>query len=216
MKIADDITRDQVINEARDILLERNIKIIKQFDDHRKQLESLTERSRDIEEEANRDHLTRAFNRKHIEKLLQEEFKSSTLDQRALSLAFIDIDNFKPINDTYGHLAGDKVLQDIAHFFNLQFRQSDIFARYGGDEFLLMLPDTDAKTAMILLKRLINKLSDSPGTEFEDKFIKVTLSVGVATQTSKADFGNLADLIHAADKALYSAKEAGKNRLISF
>jgi len=216
IKIVDDKRREAVLNEARNILMERNINLIKQFDDYRNEIKSLTEKSKDFEEEANRDHLTHAYNRKYIDNLLQETFIISNTEHTPLSLAFIDIDNFKPINDTHGHLAGDKVLREIADFFTRKIRKTDTLARYGGDEFLLMLPNTDAKTAADLLNRLIVELKASPGTEFQGESLKVSTSIGVATQMSNSSFDELEDLIHAADKSLYNAKKTGKNKLMSY
>ena len=216
IKIVDDKKREQVINEARDILMVRNISLIKQFEDHRDQIKSLTAKSRDIEEEAKRDHLTHAYNRKYIDQLLLEEFEKSKKDHTPLSVAFIDIDDFKPINDSHGHLAGDKVLIETADFFTRKIRKTDTLARYGGDEFLLMLPNTDTKTAMDLLRRLVIDLKAAPGTEFKGQSIKVSTSIGVATLTGKSNFEELSDLIHAADKALYNAKKAGKDSLMDY
>jgi diguanylate cyclase (GGDEF)-like protein len=216
IKIIDDEKREEVINEARAILMKRSLNIIKQYNEHRDQIESLTKKTKHIEKEARRDHLTNIYNRKYMEKLLTREFDKSNLSNEPLSLAFIDIDNFKPINDTYGHLAGDKVIQETALFFITNIRQTDSLARYGGDEFLLLLPNTNADTAHNLLQRLIKKLQQSPGTEFNGERLKISTSIGVATHMDDVNFNSLEELISAADKALYNAKHAGKNTIMSY
>lgn len=216
MTIIDDKTREEILNESRNILIERNLKSIQQINDCETQIESLTRQSKNIEDDANHDHLTRVYNRKYIEQLLNDEFMNSRIDNQPISLAFIDIDDFKPINDTYGHLTGDKIIQNIASFFTQNIRQTDTIARYGGDEFLIMLPNTTSDTAIDLLHRLVKKLSQQPGTKFNEQYLKVSTSIGVATQYDDTVFNAPEDLINAADKALYNAKRAGKNTVARY
>ncbi|RDH83094.1 MAG: hypothetical protein DIZ80_12620 [endosymbiont of Galathealinum brachiosum] len=209
MNLVDEKTREQLISEARDILMVRNLDLIRQCEEHQKEVSDLLKKSRDIEEEASHDHLTGVYNRKYIDKLLNEKFNNDD-DYEPMSLAFIDIDDFKLINDTYGHLAGDKVLQGIASFFTDNIRETDVVARYGGDEFLLLLPNTCSDIAHDLLKRLNNKLEKSSGTNFEGNLLKVSISFGMATHVKDAIFEKLHDLIQAADKELYNAKKNKK------
>ena len=208
-----DTERDAVIEDARNLLLEHSISLIKKCDDHEKEIESLTEKSKSCEEASSKDHLTKVYSRKRIEGMLYDEFNKSRNNDIPLSLAFIDIDNFKPINDTFGHSAGDKVLKEIANFFSQNIRKEDILARYGGDEFLLMLPSTDSEEANQLLKRIIERLQDLPGTEFDGDIIKVTTSIGMATHMDKVHYNTPEELIHAADKALYTSKQSGRNTI---
>lgn len=215
MVIIDDCQREAVINEARNILMEHNLNIIKKFDDHRQQIESLTERTKDIEEAASRDHLTGVYNRKYIEKLLNDEFENASKNHEPLSLAFIDLDDFKFVNDTYGHLAGDTVLRELAEIFNQKIRSTDKLARYGGDEFLIMLPRTDYDIAKKLLNRLIKELQASEGFNFDGNSVKISCSIGMATHLSDGNIKTLENLISAADKALYKAKKAGKNKMMN-
>lgn len=216
IKLVDQKKRDEVINEARNILMDRNLNLIKQINEDRTEIDALTARTKNIEEEANRDHLTGVYNRKYIEKILNIEFNNSSSNHQPLSLAFIDLDNFKVINDTNGHLAGDMVLQELANFFSKGIRITDTLARYGGDEFLLMLPNTESDIALNLLKRLNKELQSSPGTEFNTELLKISISIGVATYTNKSGFSKLIELISAADKALYNAKKSGKNTIVSY
>ena len=209
--------RETVLCEAREILTAQNLNLIKKFDDHQNQIRSLIEKTQSIEEEANKDYLTNTFNRKRIESLLDIEFKLSKERQKPLSLVFIDIDDFKPINDTYGHLAGDKVLQDIAKFFSRQIRRQDIIARYGGDEFLLLLPGTSEAAADILMQRIMVVAQKVPGTQYNGMELKVSTSIGVATYSAdNSSINSPEELVNAADKALYHSKQAGKNTVTHF
>lgn len=204
--------REDVLNHAQQLLMENSINIIKKNDECQNQIETLIEQAKSCEDASNRDHLTDVYNRKRIENLLNEEFLKSKTQKTPLSLAFIDIDNFKPINDTFGHLAGDKVLQEIASFFALNIRRDDIIARYGGDEFLLMLPNTNADEANQLLKRISQAL---PEINFDNNTLKVSTSIGMATHMENVNYANPKELINSADKALYSSKQSGKNTITS-
>jgi len=207
--------REDVLNDAQQLLMENSINIIKKNDDCQEQIKTLTEQAENCEDASNKDHLTDVYNRKRIEDLLNEEFFKSKAQETPLSLAFIDIDDFKPINDTFGHLAGDKVLREIAAFFADNIRKDDIIARYGGDEFLLMLPNTNADEATQLLMRISQELQSLPGTEFDNNLLKVSTSIGMATHMEKINYGSPKDLINSADKALYSSKQSGKNKITS-
>jgi len=211
----DNKKREDVLHDAQQLLMENSINIIKQSDECQNQIKTLTEQARNCEDASNKDHLTDVYNRKRIEDLLNEEFFKSKAQKTPLSLAFIDIDDFKPINDTFGHLAGDKVLQDIATFFAHNIRKNDIIARYGGDEFLLMLPNTNTEEATQLLMRISQELQALPGTEFDNNLLKVSTSIGMATHMEKVNYGSPKDLINSADKALYSSKQSGKNKITS-
>jgi diguanylate cyclase (GGDEF)-like protein len=211
--LLDEKSREQILNQARNILVEQNLQLIQKFDQRQQEIESLQEKAQNIEQEANRDHLTGTSNRKHIEELLATEFELSRLRQRPLSLAFIDIDNFKPINDTYGHQGGDLVLQNIARFFSSQIRQQDSLARYGGDEFLLLLHNTAADDAYVLLQRIMASLRESPGIEVNQQLIKITISIGMASFTPDDKAKSPRQLIEEADKALYQSKKSGRNTL---
>jgi diguanylate cyclase (GGDEF)-like protein len=156
------------------------------------------------------DSLTQIFNRRRFNEILNKEIKRfSRRKYSALSLMMIDIDHFKKLNDTYGHLAGDTVLREIAKLLREGVRETDTVARFGGEEFVIVLPDTRldgaAHKAEILVKR--TEATEFPG---HDTAIHVTISIGVAAYAS----GSPQDLIHAADLALYQAKRSGRNAVV--
>lgn len=205
--------REKVINEARELLLERSIHSIKQSEDDRRYIESITNRVEQIEKTSRIDHLTKIFNRQHIDELLETEFKEATANKWPLSLAFIDIDDFKLINDSCGHLVGDEILKLISDFFVKNIRETDIIARYGGDEFLLMLPGSTGDIAKIALERLLALYIDEVHLESKGITISASLSIGLATHQDKNNFDSLKDFMGSADEALYKAKAEGKSCL---
>lgn len=155
-----------------------------------------------------RDHLTGLYNRRVFEAMLEVETRKRT--SKPFSLLLIDLDNFKFINDTYGHGTGDQVLVAVAKMLRLSFRKSDVVSRYGGEEFAVLLPETAPDSAWLVAERFReNVASLSIGSRAEN--IMPTVSVGIATVTYR--FGiEVADVIEEADRVLYQAKVNGKNR----
>jgi diguanylate cyclase (GGDEF)-like protein len=166
---------------------------------------------RSIYESATRDGLTRVFNKKYFLDTLRKEFAYCLRHRVPLSLVMFDLDLFKRVNDTYGHLAGDYVLQKVAAKVSETVRVEDLFARYGGEEFSLMLRESAADRALRCAERC-RRAVDGAEFVFNGTPIKVTISLGVATLFD-SDFAQPDDLINAADKYLYRAKKAGRNRV---
>jgi diguanylate cyclase len=170
---------------------------------------ALKEANRRIEELAELDDLTGSFNRRVIMRFLDEEIARAHRTKTACSIALIDLDWFKRINDTYGHPTGDEVLRTFAITVFANIRSIDRFGRYGGEEFLLVLPDTPDDVAMRLLERLREIVSELDWSAFSSG-MRVTVSAGVATL--KPD--ETPDILLArADRALYRAKAQGRNRI---
>jgi len=156
------------------------------------------------------DGLTKAANRRHFDLMLESELKKARGYSRPLSLAMIDLDDFKQYNDKYGHLAGDKMLINIAHALKKNVRDTDFVARYGGEEFVIIFPETNNALAVRVSER-IRRAVESVLQMKKTVRNRMTISVGVASFPANAD--NQIDLIHTADKALYRAKQLGKNRV---
>jgi diguanylate cyclase len=169
----------------------------------------LKEAYRRIEELAELDELTGAYNRRCIVRMLDDEIDRARRSGKQLSLALIDLDWFKRINDSYGHPIGDEVLRTFAISIFANIRSFDRFGRYGGEEFLLILPDTPRDAAAGLLDRLREIVAELDWSAFSPG-MKVTLSAGV-TAMSAAEHAETA--LARADGALYAAKEAGRNRI---
>lgn len=159
-----------------------------------------------------REGLTGLFNKVYIRQRLEEEFYRAKRYDHRLSLLMIDLDNFKALNDRYGHTAGDHLLRYFSQLINETVRPSDIPARYGGEEFLIILPETEKKEASALAERLRLRISLYPfRLDSRKEDIPFTISVGV---TSYPEFGqSTEDLIALADEALYAAKKNGKNQV---
>jgi diguanylate cyclase (GGDEF)-like protein len=162
------------------------------------------------EKEAITDPLTSLHNYRYFRTESERELLRADRYNKPFSLAIIDIDNFKPYNDTHGHLAGDKVLIALAHLLRENTRKSDIIARYGGDEFIIILPELELIKAKSLAEKLCDKMHQSNELKKLDlKSVELSISVGIA---SYPDSGKTIDkLLKKADSALYEAKKIGKN-----
>jgi diguanylate cyclase (GGDEF)-like protein/PAS domain S-box-containing protein len=163
-----------------------------------------------LREQAIHDPLTRLYNRLPLNEFFERELYISERYRRSLSVVLADIDHFKAVNDTYGHAAGDQVLRVFADLLKGSYRASDIVCRYGGEEFLILLPDMTSEGACARTEQLRAALARE-SIVFEDATIRVTASFGVATFPDHRLTRDV--LIAAADHALYEAKERGRNRV---
>lgn len=155
----------------------------------------------------NEDALTGALNRRGLDQTLEREVARAQRNQTRLSLAMLDLDHFKKLNDTYGHEAGDRMLVHFAALTKSVLRKSDAFVRYGGEEFVVLLPDTDARGALFVLGRLQQLMAKTP-LMHEHARISATFSAGIATLRAEE---NGHALLRRADEALYQAKHGGRN-----
>tara|TARA_R110000737_G_scaffold72961_1_gene101449 strand:+ start:571 stop:1515 length:945 start_codon:yes stop_codon:yes gene_type:complete len=156
------------------------------------------------------DGLTQAFNRKHWEECLASEFSRACRHSYNLSLVMLDLDKFKVLNDTFGHQGGDKALIDTAKVINDLLRIGDVFGRYGGEEFAVILPNTDLKGAEEVAERIRKTVAENI-IDYQGQSVSATVSIGVAV-INQQDL-RYEDLISRADVALYEAKANGRNRV---
>ena len=157
------------------------------------------------------DPVTTAHTKRYFMDRVQHEFSHSLRRNLALSLIMYDLDFFKKINDTYGHPAGDFILQKVSETTKALIRREDIFARYGGEEFVILMRDSEESNAVQLADRIRKRIATSTFV-FETKRIPVTVSIGVACLKDN-NFKNYQDLIRAADEYLYFSKSNGRNRV---
>jgi two-component system, cell cycle response regulator len=176
-----------------------------------KQLQDeLAHRSAEFARISRIDALTGLYNRRHLEDRLQEVNGAAIRHNQPLSVIMLDIDFFKQVNDTEGHLGGDRVLQEFARRLQGEVRGEDAAGRWGGEEFLVILAQTDAEGALALAERIRVAIGSEPFT-LDDHAIAVTMSAGSAS----GPLGDIDELVRRADIALYQAKAAGRNRVVA-
>lgn len=169
----------------------------------------LKEKSNLLEYQASHDKLTGLFNRNRFDEIYAKEIKRARRYENDLSIIIFDVDDFKIVNDTYGHQVGDEVLKEMAQIVLTHVREQDITVRWGGEEFLILLPQTNLEGAVLAANKIRIAISEH---SFTDKSLTITGSFGVA-QLSNEDSEK--DFISRADKLLYEAKKTGKNKVIS-
>lgn len=155
------------------------------------------------------DDLTSLYNSRYLNQVLRRETKRASRNGRPLSLLFIDLDGFKAVNDTHGHLCGSRALVEAAAVIRGSARETDVVARFGGDEFALVLPDTGADGAYAVGERIRERIAAHQFLAADGLNLRLTASVGVATLPDAANSSE--DLMHAADAAMYLVKDSGKN-----
>ncbi len=172
--------------------------------------------NQEIKKQSISDPLTGTFNRRYFMECLHEEMERALRYDRALSLAFIDLDGFKEVNDIQGHLQGDQVLKEIGAILNRCFRENDVVCRYGGDEFVVLLPETTAEMALQAGEKLVETVKNhtfSSITSVSEFSLPVTVSAGISTLTPDYTHD---EFLQAADVALFKAKRQGKNGVASY
>lgn len=168
---------------------------------------------RGLYESSIQDPLTGIFNRKHFNERMLAEIAYAVRHRSELALLMFDIDHFKPVNDQYGHLAGDKVLKSVAAFVSRTIRIEDIFCRYGGEEFAVIARGIDARGAVALAER-VRSIVETARITIEGQWVPVTVSVGVGTFACCEGHVNIERLVSVADQRLYEAKLKGRNCVV--
>lgn len=177
-----------------------------------RQIEQVVKKSRkQLSSMAHADKLTGLFNRQYFDKHSRAEFESAKSSKRPLAILFIDIDHFKNVNDTHGHKVGDDALRAVAQLIRLSCRKSDIVARYGGEEIVVILPSSTSGDAEVVAKDINSIIAMQTPRILS---FKITVSVGVAAFPEHGD--NLKQVLEHADQALYAAKRAGRDRVVVY
>jgi len=205
----------QLIDHAQELATLRNLREMQDAALARKRADEFEARANRLAEQAHRDALTGVLNRRQLEAVLEQEFLRATRHGWPLSVAFIDLDDFKKINDAHGHLMGDQVLRMFATKLQEQLRNSDTVARFGGEEFIALLPNTTEPVALEVVRRVLASIVNTPMAEVASGPLFVTFSAGVATQGGYERFADVQDLLKAADDVLYRSKNLGRNRVIA-
>ncbi|HSO20693.1 MAG TPA: diguanylate cyclase, partial [Desulfosarcina sp.] len=160
-----------------------------------------------------RDELTGMFNRRYFREALDREISGAERYGHGLALCMIDLDHFKRVNDTHGHLCGDRVLKAFGQLLMDSIRKYDVGCRYGGEEFAVILPDTPLEKAISLCERFRERIRDH-AFSYDDLTLHITTSVGVAARPAGGSLTG-EQLVELADKALYQAKSQGRNRVVA-
>lgn len=205
MELYDASQLQDITDAARETLMVHNLILAKS----KTQLE---EENSELKTENVRDPLTNAHNRRHFEECLSGEFASASKHRWPLSVVFVDLDKFKEVNDNFGHQTGDAILQTVAQLLRETLRDSDIVARYGGDEFVLLLPGVDAAKADSVGVRICEEARKRTAQSVDGRHVGITLSLGIATCDSHHRFDSPKALLAAADAALYHSKRNGRDR----
>ena len=183
----------------------------KQADEAEARIKELELELEQVSELVREDQLTGALNRRGLDETIEREIKRADRSRTAVSVALLDIDNFKQLNDALGHQAGDRALKHLTQVIKETLRPADSIGRYGGEEFLIVLPDTDLKAGIEAMQRLQRDLTKKFFLHNNERIL-VTFSAGVALRGENEDSE---DLIGRADKAMYKAKQAGRNRVVA-
>jgi diguanylate cyclase (GGDEF)-like protein len=198
--VKEDISkRKQVENDLR--------KLNQQLETRLREIEML---QASLREQAVRDPLTQLHNRRFLNEAIEQEFHHAKRVSETLSIILLDIDHFKYINDAYGHGVGDVCLVALANLLQPQVRKADIFCRYGGEEFMLVLPATDFKGATQYAEKLRRLVADQV-LAVDGHHIQFTISIGISTYPEHGETST--EIINYADDAMYKAKRAGRNRV---
>ncbi|MDH5656881.1 MAG: GGDEF domain-containing protein, partial [Spirochaetia bacterium] len=158
------------------------------------------------------DSLTGIFNRRYFMEIASKTFHACRRHRKSFSIVIADLDHFKSINDTYGHGAGDLVLKKFANYFQEELRESDVLARFGGEEFIALLPDTTEQQSLVMIERIRKGLSELKIDIEDNRAICITASFGISEFRDSDE--NYESIFLRADRALYQAKESGRNSVI--
>ncbi len=201
-----------IAEQAKELLLLRSMETLKVAEDLHYEAESLELKAKKLENTAKLDSLTNIYNRGYMESSLDEEFHFSTVRNKPLTLIMVDLDHFKYVNDTYGHKCGDEALLHAVEILKKSIRGADLLYRYGGEEFVVLLPDTNNEVAERVASRMIENFNKNKFINQANIQIPITASLGVAIHGESIMFDNWSHLLNVADYCMYASKADGRNR----
>lgn len=213
--ILDAADAEVLLAQARELTTVRSLTAMRDVQVLQETTAALMNRTEELEDASRRDPLTGALNRTWLERLLERELNQAAMFSKTLSIALINIDHFKRINDTVGHDGGDQILKLCADTIQANVRGSDVLGRHSGDTFLAILPGTDETLATQVCGRILDSIRQLPPVTSPQP-MKITASVGIATHSAEQQFTSASDLLQAADHATYRAKLSGRNRVERF
>ncbi|MBD9537038.1 MAG: HDOD domain-containing protein [Stenotrophomonas sp.] len=204
-----------LLDHASELMALRNLRELQDASASHRRADDFEAQARRLSEQAHLDALTGVLNRRQLEVVLEQEFTRASAAARPLSVAFIDLDDFKKINDQHGHLVGDQVLQAFASRLQGQLRGTDTVARFGGEEFVVLFPGANEQIAVEVIRRVLQVITQTPMAIVNEAPLYVTFSAGVATHGAYERFSDTRGLLQAADDVLYRSKNLGRNRVIA-
>lgn len=205
-----------LVDQAREIMAARNLRLIHQAAEHHQQVIEMEQAAELLQKAAIHDALTGLHNRRHFDQVLDFEFALAIDNAWPLTLGFIDLDHFKAVNDSHGHVVGDSVLVKIAAVLKKNLRERDYIMRYGGEEFVVLLPGHGLEAALRVFERLRAAVEETMHMGDSGTRFKITTSIGLACHMDgEHRFEDPIDLVRAADRSLYDAKRSGRNRILA-
>ncbi len=205
-----------LLQDAKHLLVERNLRMMQKLAQQEAEIERLKKSSAKLQEQLKRDPLTGIFNRQYTEQQLQKHFDELSQNQLSLAVVFIDLDYFKTLNDQHGHAVGDAALKAFASILEQELDKKAMAGRYGGEEFVVLLPRQDQEVALKFALRLQEYLASTPLLSHNKEDIYISASMGIAVQDATKKFKDPDELLNAADKAMYNAKRSGRNQILLF
>jgi diguanylate cyclase (GGDEF)-like protein len=201
-----------IAEQAKELLLLRTMETLKTAEELHHEAENLELKAKVLEDSVKLDALTNVYNRGYLESTLENEFHSSTVKKRPLTLIMVDLDDFKNLNDSHGHSCGDKALIFAVEILRQCIRDTDSVCRYGGEEFVILLPNTNGIGSKSLANRIVKQFNSNNFIYKDNTSISITASLGVATHGEDIMFDNWEHLLNVADYCMYASKAAGKNK----
>jgi len=207
---------ESLVDQAKETLMLRSLQTIQMSDKLQEEADILETRTRSLEEKARRDGLTGLLNRSYLDEKIDHEYEMAAARDWPLVFMFVDLDHFKSVNDTYGHQIGDDILRATADILRNSTRDKDFVGRYGGEEFVIILPGIGEKAAGVVVDRLTNAFREKKHPVHDGGEITVTASIGLAIMGEGRTFASSEEMLGAADKAVYMAKDQGRNCFVIY